>query len=216
MPARKIPKNHLVVTGGHSSKKGGGMVAFESLLERDYMILLDSDPQVVKYEEQPVKIPVRAGKHYVPDILTEYMLSEYSEARFELVEVKSSEDLKKNSEKYAAKFAAAHAYANERGWTFVLKTEVDIRIPRLANLKFLRDYRWHVADKKKRLQVLTMVAELGGETTTEAILSRLSDSMDNRATWLPEIWSLLLSGDLGMDLDEPMPPNVPIWLPGCL
>lgn len=40
MPVRKIPKNHLVVTGSFVSRKNGQMDAFESLLEKEYMLLL--------------------------------------------------------------------------------------------------------------------------------------------------------------------------------
>ena len=43
MPVRKIPKNHLHVTGSFASRKNGLMGSFESLLEKEYMLLLDFD-----------------------------------------------------------------------------------------------------------------------------------------------------------------------------
>ena len=46
VPVRKIPKNHLVVTGGYSSRKNTEIDAFESTLEKDYFILLDFDETV--------------------------------------------------------------------------------------------------------------------------------------------------------------------------
>jgi hypothetical protein len=73
MSVRKIPKNYLYVTGGYSSRKNDEMGAFESLLEKDYLLLLDFDERVEAFEVQPVRIPV-AGipSGYVPDVLVKY------------------------------------------------------------------------------------------------------------------------------------------------
>lgn len=73
MPVRKIPKNYLFVTGGYSSRKNEEMDAFESLLEKDYLLLLDFDDGVDAFEVQPVRIPVPGvPKGYVPDVLVKY------------------------------------------------------------------------------------------------------------------------------------------------
>lgn len=58
MPVRTIPKNHIFVTGRHATSKSVGHADFESLLENDYLILLDFDLQVERYEVQPVRVPV--------------------------------------------------------------------------------------------------------------------------------------------------------------
>jgi len=69
MPVRKIPKNHLMVTGGYSSSKNTEIDAFESLLEKDYLLLLDFDESVRSFEVQPVHIPVPGvPRGYVPDV----------------------------------------------------------------------------------------------------------------------------------------------------
>jgi hypothetical protein len=73
MPVRKIPKNHLTVTGGFASRKNGEMGSFESLLEKEYMLLLDLDDGVESFEEQPVNIPVPGvRKGYTPDLLVHF------------------------------------------------------------------------------------------------------------------------------------------------
>jgi len=47
--------------------------AFESSLERDFLLLLDFDPEVVLYEEQPVTINYHDDqgrrRRYTPDVL---------------------------------------------------------------------------------------------------------------------------------------------------
>jgi hypothetical protein len=50
MPVRRIPKNHIHVTGRHASAKAQGHADFESPLEWEYLILLDFDPRVERYE----------------------------------------------------------------------------------------------------------------------------------------------------------------------
>jgi len=144
MPVRKIPKNYLFVTGGYSSQKNKVMDGFESLLEKEYLMLLDFDDGVESFEVQPVRIPVTGVRNgYVPDVLVKYRTEpETGEIRRPLLaEVKHSDDLARNREKYAKKFAAAHAYAEERDWQFAVVDQTQIRTPRLANLKFLREYR---------------------------------------------------------------------------
>ncbi|WPC66698.1 TnsA endonuclease N-terminal domain-containing protein [Rhodoferax ferrireducens] len=144
MAVRKIPKNYLFVTGGYSSRKNEEMDAFESLLEKDYLLTLDFDDAVAKFEVQPARIPVPGfPKGYVPDVFVEYRPDpQTGEIRKpSLVEVKSAEDLVRNTEKHAPKFAAARQYAEERDWEFRTVDQNEIRSPRLANLKFLREYR---------------------------------------------------------------------------
>jgi hypothetical protein len=136
MPVRKIPKNYLCVTGSFASRKNGQMGGFESLLEKEYMLLLDFDDSVERFEEQPVTVPVPGiTKGYTPNVLVHFW-SDSATGHFRpplLTEVKHSDDLKKNAEKYARKFAAAKQYAAERGWEFRITTEKNIRTPRLTS-----------------------------------------------------------------------------------
>lgn len=75
MPVRKIKKSYRQVTGVLSSKKNGRMIHSESTLERDLYLLLDFDPMVKSFEEQPVKVPhiLNSGKGslWTPDCLVE-------------------------------------------------------------------------------------------------------------------------------------------------
>jgi hypothetical protein len=52
------------------------MTAFESSLERDFLLLLDFNPDVEFFEEQPVKIVYHGAKGrrrtYTPDVLVRY------------------------------------------------------------------------------------------------------------------------------------------------
>lgn len=193
------------------------MNAFESLLERDYLLILDFDDSVDSFEVQPVRIPV-AGvlKGYVPDVLVKYRPDSETGAirKPSLVEVKTAEDLERNAEKYASKFAAAHQYAEQRGWEFITMDQSAIRTPRLANLKFLREYRNVTPSVADVQTVLGSMADVGGESSSQLLLFALASTDDDKLHWLPIIWSMILTGHLAVDMDQPFKNDVPLWQPG--
>lgn len=203
MPVRKIPKNALVVTGSFASKKNGRLLGCESLLERDYMILLEFDETVESFEEQPVKIPFKKGiKPYVPDILIHYK----SGRRLPLLaEVKTKADLERNRDKYTPKFEVARIFAREKGWEFGVVTEDQIRVPRLKTLKFLRAYYDKVPpDPVIADQVKTTLREEGAPIALDDLLERLSNSKNEGISLIPTVWHLVATKAICIDYDKPI------------
>lgn len=209
MPVRKIPKNYLVVTGAYASSKADRLIEFESLLEKEYMLLLDFDNTVDHYEEQAYRIPVPGVRQgYVVDLL---IIFKSPDRPTQLVEVKPQEYLDRYADEYALKFASAETFCKQRGWEFVKKTEKDIRIPRLENLKFLRAYRQITPIPEQRHTILNAMKLLGRVSTSEILLTHLGKP--SREIWLPIIWHMVLTGELIANLDTVMPVDVPISLP---
>lgn len=209
MPVRKIPKNYLSVTGDFSSRKNGRSLGYESLLERDLMILLEFDDAVEGFEEQPVKIPFkvsgRARSTYVPDILISYKPTQPDEpGRKVLGEVKTSEDLKKNKVKYAPKFEAAESYAKERGWEWRKFTEKEIRTPYLDNLKFLRESSEADPLDEYLSEVKVCVGDLHGKATIGKVLEDLCPTDDRILYIAPALWRLLFTKVIHADLTKPL------------
>lgn len=187
MPVRKIPKNYLVVTGSFAGRKTNESNAFESLLEKDYMLLLDFDEGVLHYEVQPVKIPVPGkSRGYTPDILIHFKPDPVTKIsrRPQLAEVKTSAHLIRYEDDYRDKFSAAKDFALERGWEFTTVTESEIRTPRLANIKFLREYRSIDPSMEERSLLREAINSVGGEVSVEDLLNRMSRSLDERLRWL--------------------------------
>lgn len=215
MAVRKIPKNHLFVTGGYSSRKSQEMDAFESLLEKDYLLVLDFDDTVSSFEVQPVRIPVNGvAKGYVPDVLVRYHPDpESGEIRKPLlVEVKRSDFLAKYAAKYAPKFAAAVVYAENLGWEFRAVDESEIRLPRLRNIKFLRAYRNVTLLETDCLRVMQVMVAHDGRSSTEGVLAAVASTDDERLKWIPVIWSMVFQKMLLTDLDTPFGGDVDLWL----
>lgn len=216
MPVRKIPKNHISVTGRHATHKSIGQADFESPLERDYLILLDFDPQVKSYEVQPVVVPVQGvSKGYVPDVLVHFHPDAAGVSReSELTEIKTSEDYERHREKYAPKFAAAAKFASERDWIFVQKSDKEIRTPRLANLKFLRAYRRVEPSPSDIEVILGELHKQGGVSTLSRVMAALCPDDEARAHLLPTLWHLVAMGSVHVDLDKPLDADVQVLLAG--
>jgi len=192
------------------------MDSFESLLEKDYLLLLDFDDEVHSYEVQPVRIPVPGvSKGYVPDVLVKYRGEAGSSRPPLLADVKHSEEVERNALKYRPKFQAAEAYAAERGWQFAIVDETAIRTPRLANLKFLREYRNVEPEQKHISAVLQCGAWAAKFPTSETLLNALASTPGDRLTWLPIIWAMVIRRHLIADLDRPFTGEVPLALAGA-
>jgi hypothetical protein len=217
MPVRRIPKNHIHVTGWHAALKSDGDADFESLLEADHLLLLDHDPSVRKYDVQPVVIPVvGVPRGYVPDALVEFRPDEDGVIpNPELREVKSTLDLERNATKYAPKFEAAHAYCEQRGWSFKIITEKDIRVPRLANVKFVRAYENQEHPPPMVDEVLKRISDMG-PTDSLSLLKRLSSDLDEQLQWLPVIWHLVAKRKIDVDWDLKFGASVQLWPSGSM
>lgn len=202
MPVRKIPKNHIHVTGRHPGVKSVGWADYESPLEAEHLLLLDHDDAVKSYEVQPVRIPVpKVTRGYVPDVLVHFHPDEDGViAPSELREVKSSTDLAANQTKYQTKFDLADIYCKQRGWTFRVITELEIRTPRLDNIKFINAYVKHEYPPEQLKAVLQRVTELG-QTDSNAVLSSLAPDPNDQLKWMPVLWHLVGTKQIGVDWD---------------
>jgi hypothetical protein len=115
------------------------MVAWESLLERDALLLLELSPGVVAYQEQPEEIRYWDGeaiRSYVPDLLVtlhdEHMV---------LIEIKPRAELARPNVR--AKYGRIAEHLQTQGRAFRLLTEEEIRLePQFSTLQRLL-YRYN-------------------------------------------------------------------------
>ncbi len=182
------------------------------------MILLEFDDFVEKFEEQPVKVPLTVNgkklKPYVPDILIHYLpVSSGETGRIVLGEVKISDDLKTNKEKYAPKFEAAKCYAEEQGWEWCIFTEKQIRTSYLDNLKFLREYHSVEPAPDLLLEVISALQSGRGAVTVESLLQRLCLTDDRMLHMVPAIWHLVATKRIAVDLQKQLTLKSKLSLP---
>lgn len=211
MPARKIPMNHLVVTG--KSVGRDRMVAFEGDLEPDFYLCLRFDPDVKDFEEQPVTLRYTAPNgrqyNYTPDVRITYN----SARPASLVEIKPTQSLLKDAAKLEPKFAEARRYAEARGEVFEVRTELDIRTPRLYNLRFLEVYD-RLGPSESQVAALLEAFRLVADATPNAVLASIAQTPEERDRIVPTLWHLVIRRRILANLDVRLTMSSPLSLPG--
>lgn len=136
MPVRKVYRHGRNIIGKIPSVKMERMIAFESLIERDFIYLLDYEQEVQWFEEQPLSIEYQhEGKilHYTPDF---HLLEN---GRNVLVECKPEKFISTSENRLKA--AIARRWCQDRSWEFRIVTDQQIRAGfRLQNIKLLTRY----------------------------------------------------------------------------
>ncbi len=216
MPVRKIPRSYRNVTGLTATNKSSEMTAYESGLEHKFHKLLTFNSNVLKYEEQPVKIYFigEDGKthHYTPDVLINYKkdLAPAKHWKPLLAEVKWRTDLCKDWQELKPKFRAARKHVAERDWDFTIVTDKEIINPYLYNAIFLITFRRFPVNEDYRHLLLEALDELR-ETDPETLLRSVAADRDEISRLLPTLWQLVDNHAVGVNLDSKLTMRSRIW-----
>ncbi|MBN9422240.1 MAG: TnsA endonuclease N-terminal domain-containing protein [Candidatus Accumulibacter sp.] len=190
MPARKVvTRRGRRFRGYFPSRKLGRMVAWESLLERDAILLLEFSSGVVSYREQPVLIEYFDGQQirgYYPDFE-----ADLTDGDVLHVEVKASFQLAKP--KIESKFRVIAADYRRRQHDFRIITEAEIRRePMHSNLKNLARYSRHCETLESTRRQISFLLKDGA-------LPMNALGLDDAC-----IWRLLACGYLHCNLAAPI------------
>lgn len=188
---------------------------YESTLERDFMLLMQFDPEVEVYTPQPLTMQYRGSDgevhRYTPDGLIEWRPSYFDfDSRPVLVEVKYREEFKGDWRRWRVLVRAAQEYASDRGWLFRIYTEREIRTPTLDNARFLLPYLNRSGSPEIEQWVLENLADLV-ESTPRDLVEMLYRDKWNQASLIPVVWKLLAERRIGCDLTTPLTMQTPIW-----
>jgi hypothetical protein len=170
MPVRTVSNRGGNIVGKFPSIKMRRMIAFESLLERDFIYLLDYDTDVEWFEEQPLTIEYQyQGKtlHYTPD----FRLLESE--RHVLVECKPECFI--DTDDNRRKFAVARGWCGEHGWEFRIVTDRQVRTGfRLQNVKMLTRYARQVVNPIVRGRIYALLRNVQSPMTIQDVASALA------------------------------------------
>jgi hypothetical protein len=207
MKARKITnKGVKKVIGKFPSLKMGQLVWWESQIERDYIYLLEFDPDVISYEEQPLRISYHFNgkeRRYTPDFLVK------RSDRTIIVEVKPEEEIQK--EENQRLFHIANVICARNNYEFIVVTDKMIRLqPRLNNIKLLTKYQ-RTPINNPHYQIACH------ELFTEKLEIPLGEAMqffNSRKIDAQVIFALLYWGVLAINLMQPIGMESVVYLPG--
>ena len=134
------------------STTAGRFLEYESLLERDWMLLLDFDREVEWICEQPLRLRYVQGRQpasHVPDLLV------WRAGTPELCDVKSVERLE--DPVFLAQVGATGLACAEAGFGYRVLSEPDRQL--LVNVRWLAGFRERPADPDgERARMLSMLA----------------------------------------------------------
>ncbi|MBS0657264.1 MAG: TnsA endonuclease N-terminal domain-containing protein [Verrucomicrobia bacterium] len=224
MSVRKIPVSRRTITGRHALQRLKVSVPFESLLERDFLQLMDFDRDVTAVEGQPVCVTWKdaSGKarRYTPDFLVTFRPKRQlwpsrqpGKAKPWLVEVKPREEVWKNFARYRPAFRAATEYARRNGWLFHILDESRIRSGRLENARVLLPFMMKSSDSDRCRALLTVLERFEDGLTAEQLLVATCSDRINQALLIPNLWNLVGWRNIETDLSQPLTMKSRLRLP---
>ena len=185
------------------------MISFESLIECDFLYLLDYEREVERFEEQPMTIAYRCGStilHYTPDF---HVLRAW---RNMLVECKP-EALVATEENHR-KFDVAMEWCSECKWDFCVITERDLRTGfRLSNVKLLTRYARYAVRPELQGRVYALLETASSPFTVGQLTQTLAPA--DPPSVIPSLLHLAFHHKIAISLDKaPISVNSCVGLPG--
>lgn len=155
MAVRKVSNRGGNIIGHYPSLKLGRMVAFESLIERDFVYLLDYEPEVEHFMEQPLTI------RYIHEDKPRRYTADFQvlcNGRIFLFECKPASRVDEPVNQM--KFEAARAWCQEQGWVFRIVTDAQLASNwRVANIKLLAQFARYPISPEIQGRVFAVLAE---------------------------------------------------------
>ncbi|MDB5813875.1 MAG: endonuclease, TnsA family [Rhodocyclales bacterium] len=220
---RKVGPSAFSSPGRISTAKAEQAQDAESLLERDFLHLLEYDFRVERVATQPFSLPWVSPRGrvepYTPDVLVKYSrkaLAAEPHLRHTVFEVKPASIIRRDWKKLKPKWIAAICWCKQFDLRFRVVTEARIRVPELKNIQFLRRFRsvciggsepTACETKKAILHALERL----GTTTPRELLNSLSDNPQRQAETVPWLWQLVGEGCVQVDMTVPLTMAVSIW-----
>ncbi|WP_180356668.1 MULTISPECIES: TnsA-like heteromeric transposase endonuclease subunit [Kitasatospora] len=186
--------------GLYYSVTARGHVGYESWLERDRLILLDRDPQVVAIASQPFWLHWHDGRRerrHAPDYFVRL-----ADGRARVVDVRAADRL---DERTVQAFAATGRACAAADWEFERVGTPDPVF--MENVRWLSRYR-----RERARRPAEVAARLVEAFARPRPLWAGAESVGDRLLVLPVLFHLLWSGALAADLEsEPLDAESLVW-----
>ena len=205
MSVRKIKKSYISCTGYFASYKNKTQVAFESVLERDFYMLLEFDNNVVSYEEQPITINYEykdgTSRKYTPDCIVKY--KDRTEKYFE---VKYKNEIENDIELYGKLEFLKTYFHDEHIIKFEIFTDKDFSKVYIANLKFLYKFAFMKVNDEK-IEKINQILNNIDSIKVKELMIHLSNNKFTQLQWVPYIWKYIFINNKVVNLHEKLTMN---------
>lgn len=211
---RSISKTYGSLSGLYAFQEIGH-VPFESKLEKDFLIRLDTMSNILDVISQPITIPyvTNSGKssHYTPDYLIRFKPYPFIYRPDVIVEIKPSKKIRTGWKNLKPKFKAAMRVCKKEGMRFNIFNENRIRDQRWQNGVLLSDFK-NINTQKAELNIaLNKLDEMGVITISEYI-KLLNNLGWDRNTALRNIYHLIATKEVTCDISRAINGGTEIWV----
>lgn len=183
------------------SRKNPHPTACESILESEFVRLLELSPSVTRFIMQPIELTLNVGgedQRYFPDVR-----ARLADGRDLWCEIKPSRRLE--VARVAARMSAARAHFSREGAEFCVVTDTWIhQEPRRRNVEALMYHRRETIPAEQMKAIQTQLCE-----SKPRVLADLETMLGDDLAW-----HLLGNAVIGLDLDNEIQPQSPIFLTG--
>lgn len=214
---RKIKPTRRSLSGIYAFR-GETAIPYESSLERDFLIRMAFNRDVLAVIPQPVRMSFTATSGrvypYTPDFLVYFKLGDHDFDHYPkplLVEVKPRAEIQKHWNDWKPKFRAAHRYSSVQGWAFKIYDESRIRDTTLDNIRFLERYKTLEIDPEDAATLLSTVSAKGC-VNFDYLLARHYGGI-YLAEGIAHIWHLLATWQIECDISLPLSNTTELWMP---
>ncbi|MGB7923487.1 MAG: TnsA endonuclease N-terminal domain-containing protein [Pyrinomonadaceae bacterium] len=188
--------------GKFPSVKAGRNIWYESTIERDFIYLLEFDPDVVLYKEQPFRVKYTFdGKRrsYVPDFFVQ------RGDKFQVIDNKPAGKAITAANKL--RYRIFKSIFREQGYEFIVATDLQIRVgPLLGNVKTFWRYSRTPVHPLQEVRCQEYLSE-----RQEASIQELADALAPHGVTLQVVYALLYRGVLATDMRRPVDPEAVVY-----
>jgi hypothetical protein len=173
--------------------------------------MLGFDRRVQRVLEQPFRLyyDLDGKEHrYTPDVQADF--ADGDKEWSVVYEVKYRDELLENWTLLRPRFKAATSHCRVNGWRFKIVTEHQIRGPEIENIRFLRRYR-NLAPQEMHRAALLQSLSITGPTTPKTLLAATWFDKERQMAALCELWRLVATGEIMVDLCTPLTMKSSIW-----
>jgi hypothetical protein len=202
MPVRKIKKSYISCVGYFKSYKNNKQLAFESILERDFFMLLEFERGVVSFEEQPLKINYQLktkNTKYTPDVLVTY-----NDDSQKIFEVKYQSDIDSDPKLQHKISVLKEEIARQMSLPLETFTDAQIDQVYLKNCVFLYKNAFIPNNNALTAKVLESFNNLSSPVSIKSFLELLSTKQTEQLETLPYLWHEIFKNTALVNMNQPL------------
>lgn len=202
MAVRKIKKSYISCVGYFKSYKNNKQLAFESILERDFFMLLEFDKDVVSFEEQPFQIRYNlkdSANRYTPDLL-----ATYKDGSQKVFEVKYKNEIDSDEELKHKLSVLTQEIEQQKSLHFEVFTDAQIDSVYLKNCNFLYKYAFLTYNVELKTKITQAMTNQASAISVKEFLTRLSTDATEQLKFLPYLWHEVFNNRSLVDMNQPI------------